>query len=192
MKQTKPVPLTPEQSGLVAANVRLVWREANRYARPAIGAGVDDLYGEGVIGLIDAVRGFDPAKGFKFSTYAVPCIQRRIWRYLSAYEGRMVPQEPESGRGDGFDMDAPAMDAVPGREREAGHDDGPPDVLPLLAGLDKLRREVVAAAYGVGGVRLVTIATLARRFHSKPKVIRAILKDALVKLRADHQQRQAA
>jgi DNA-directed RNA polymerase specialized sigma subunit len=41
---------------------------------------VEDLYSLGLIGLLKAVRRFDPAKGFKFSTIALPFILGE-WRH---------------------------------------------------------------------------------------------------------------
>ncbi len=43
-------------------------------------SGVDkeDLYGFGVIGLLDAIERYDPKKGYKFETYAVPRIRGAI------------------------------------------------------------------------------------------------------------------
>lgn len=66
---------------LVTQNMGLVHSCANRFK----GRGVDyeDLFQAGCVGLIKAASGFDPDKGFKFSTYAVPAILgeiRRIFR----------------------------------------------------------------------------------------------------------------
>jgi len=49
-------------------------------ARPFFLAGGDaeDLIQEGMLGLLSAIRNFDPARGVKFSTYAEFCIRRRI------------------------------------------------------------------------------------------------------------------
>ena len=42
----------------------------------------DDLMQAGFMGLIDALRGFDPAKGYAFSTYATPFILGAIRKEL--------------------------------------------------------------------------------------------------------------
>lgn len=42
----------------------------------------EDMYQEGVIGLMAAVDRFDPSRGVQFSTYAVPLIQGQINRFI--------------------------------------------------------------------------------------------------------------
>ena len=39
----------------------------------------------GRIGLWRAILGFEPERGFAFSTYAWPCIKHRVWRAVKAY-----------------------------------------------------------------------------------------------------------
>ena len=65
---------------LVEENAGLVWSIVRRY----YGRGVDpdDLYQLGCLGLLKAVRGFDPDFGCQFSTYAVPKIAGEIRRFL--------------------------------------------------------------------------------------------------------------
>jgi RNA polymerase primary sigma factor len=65
----------------VHANLRLVVSVANRFARPA-GTDLADMVGSGSLGLLTAVRKFDPEKGFKFSTYATWWIRQAIQRWL--------------------------------------------------------------------------------------------------------------
>jgi len=65
---------------LLEENSGLIWSVARRY----YGRGVDpdDLYQLGSLGFVKAVRGFDPAFGTQFSTYAVPKIAGEIRRFL--------------------------------------------------------------------------------------------------------------
>jgi RNA polymerase primary sigma factor len=61
---------------LVQANLFLVYRVARGYLKR--GLTLDDLIGEGSIGLIRAAEGYNPAFGTRFSTYAVYWIREAI------------------------------------------------------------------------------------------------------------------
>ncbi len=72
---------TKERDALVTGNIRLVHACANRFKDR--GVEYEDLFQAGCVGLVKAAAGFDPALGFRFSTYAVPAILgeiRRIFR----------------------------------------------------------------------------------------------------------------
>ena len=65
---------------LVEENTGLIWSVVRRYY--GRGAEPEDLYQLGCLGFLKAVRGFDPAFGCQFSTYAVPKIAGEIRRFL--------------------------------------------------------------------------------------------------------------
>ena len=65
---------------LVAANLRLVVKIANEYRRSAFH--LLDLIQEGNMGLMQAVKKFDPLKGVKLSTYAAWWIRAYIIRFI--------------------------------------------------------------------------------------------------------------
>lgn len=65
---------------LLEENAGLVWSIVRRYF--GRGADPEDLYQLGCLGFVKAVRGFDPALGYQFSTYAVPKIAGEIRRFL--------------------------------------------------------------------------------------------------------------
>ncbi len=72
---------TPEREKLITENMGLVHSCAGKFR----GKGVeyDDLFQAGCVGLVKAADGFEPERGFAFSTYAVPVILgeiRRIFR----------------------------------------------------------------------------------------------------------------
>jgi len=73
------------EEALVSEYSRLV----RACARPYFLAGGDgeDLIQEGMLGLLSAIRTFDPSKGAKFSTYAEFCVRRRIYSAIRSASG---------------------------------------------------------------------------------------------------------
>ncbi len=67
-----------ETNSLAENNLGLVHLCANRFRNKGIE--YDDLYGAGCIGLLKASKAFDPERGVRFSTYAVPVILGEIKR----------------------------------------------------------------------------------------------------------------
>ena len=65
---------------LVTANLRFVVKIANEYR--GYGARVLDLIQEGSVGLMQAVKRFDPDKGYRLLSYAVYWIRAQIHSYL--------------------------------------------------------------------------------------------------------------
>lgn len=65
---------------LVAANLRLVVKLAHEYHRNPLS--LLDLIQEGNIGLMHAVKKYDPSRGVKLSSYAVWWIRAYILRYI--------------------------------------------------------------------------------------------------------------
>jgi len=65
---------------LVASHLRLVAKIAGGYR--GYGLPIVDLIAEGNVGLMQALRKFDPDKGFRFSTYAMWWIRANIQEYI--------------------------------------------------------------------------------------------------------------
>jgi RNA polymerase primary sigma factor len=70
---------------LVRSNLRYVVSVANRYK--GFGLSLEDLINEGNIGLIHAIRRFDPDRGVKLITYAVWWIRQSIMHAIAAHTG---------------------------------------------------------------------------------------------------------
>lgn len=65
---------------LVQSHLRLVVKMAGKFKN--YGLSLPDLVAEGNLGLIQAVKKFDPTKGFRFSTYAMWWIRANIQEYV--------------------------------------------------------------------------------------------------------------
>lgn len=66
---------------LVNLNIGLVRREAYHWLQRSTES-FDDLMQVGSLGLIRAIERFDPAKGYAFSSFAIPYIRGEIQHYL--------------------------------------------------------------------------------------------------------------
>jgi len=65
---------------LVTSNLRLVVKIAYEFARAS--RNLLDLIQEGNVGLMEAVKNFDPGRGIRFPSYAVWWVRAYIYRYL--------------------------------------------------------------------------------------------------------------
>lgn len=73
--------LTKAQGMKAAENLNLARREAWRFQRRT-DMNYDDLESVAFIGLLKACHKFDPERGWKFSTYAVPVIRGELLHYV--------------------------------------------------------------------------------------------------------------
>jgi len=75
------------QKRMIQSNLRLVVNIAKRYSR--LGVPMMDLIEEGNLGLMKAVKKYNPHKGYRFSTYAAWWIKQYITRAI-ANQGKTI------------------------------------------------------------------------------------------------------
>lgn len=128
------------KQNLIAANLRLVIAIARRYRQQ----GVDwqDLVQEGTIGLNRAIEKYDPAKGYRLSTYAKWWIRRQVSRAVP------VPKErAELSQADPQFNSQPMSLNVPIADQEAT------EALDLLQSEEPLPEESVAQLHSIELIR---------------------------------------
>lgn len=72
---------------IIESNIGLINKVASKYT--GRGLELDDLFQEGVFGIIDAIKKYDLDKGFAFTTFATHDLKNRISRAAKNY-GRTV------------------------------------------------------------------------------------------------------
>jgi len=163
-RRTEPAPLSDEQRRLIEDHVGLVDYLAKRLATVSIP--FDDRWQDGMIGLIDAARDFDPARGANFATLATMKIRsamldaerdgagvliripRTRWSKMTAKERRASQphvrfrwrRSDTAGGADGsWSRDDDVIDPV------APVDDEPYDAEMIRLGLDRLGGKMAEA-----------------------------------------------
>lgn len=149
--------------GLVHHIVRQQWRGWLSY---------EQAIHVGRIGLWRAVLGFDPGRGYAFSTYAGVVIARHVWRAVHRAEKEeeavLVPVLPP------WYAD-PRTEVLGGEVQMALHT--------MVARLPALQRWIVCTYYGLDGRGGCTLAELGRRRGCSRQAIHYHLRKALIALR---------
>ena len=95
----------PAREELITHNLRLVVYIARKFETRA--AGIEDLISIGTIGLIKAVRTFQPERNIKLATYASRCIENEILMFLrktAQYRNDLSIDEPLNVDWDGNEL----------------------------------------------------------------------------------------
>jgi RNA polymerase primary sigma factor len=161
---------------IVEMNLRLVISIAK--TRVGAGYGLSECVSDGNLALIQAVDGFDFARGYKFSTYATRAIRNQLGRNkrrsirrrglsLAACEESLTA--PES------DPDEPEAEEDRGRLESA--------VRRWLGRLGERERQVLASHYGLGGVPQQTLTQIGQQLGITKERVRQIEDGARAKLR---------
>jgi RNA polymerase sigma factor (sigma-70 family) len=149
--------------GLVHHIVRQQWRGH---------LGYEEAVHAGRIGLWRAILGFDPERGYAFSSYACVAIARQVWRAveLAEREEQMIY--------------APAS-ATPCRDPRAEIEEWEVEATlhAMVKCLPTKQRWVVCTYYGLDGWGGCTLAQLGRRLGCSRQAVHYHLRKALLRLR---------
>lgn len=112
--------LVEKNMGFIIQTADLVYRSSSLEGSD-LNIDADDLVQEGSIGLLRAVDGFDPARKFKFLTYAAPAIKNAMLDLVHtermSFEHRMAAVKMKDGV-EGFGLERVYLDEIlPGDER---------------------------------------------------------------------------
>jgi RNA polymerase sigma factor (sigma-70 family) len=146
--------------GLVRWVVRQQWRGALAF---------EDAVHAGRIGLWQALRRYDPTRGTRVSTYAVPAIQRAVWAAVVADQPRpRLPAGP------------PLWGAAP-EPVEAVHQAQVQAAVHALVGQLPVRaRQVIVAHYGLGAAPPQSFAAIGRTLGISRQRVHQVHRAALV------------
>jgi len=139
--------------------------------------GGDILYEEalqaGRIGLWRAIRGYDPSRGFAFSTYAWVAIQRAIHQAVEAeWSPPTLGMEALGDQGYLLDLDEEMDQAL---IMEALYDQ--------LAHLPPRLRRIIEGRYGLMGKRVYGLEELGAELGLSAERVRQLQQEALARLR---------
>ena len=171
---------------LVEHNLRLVAHIIKKYYAAA--GDQDDLISIGVIGLIKAIRTFDPSKNTRLATYAARCVENEIFmhfRTLRRVSCEVSLSEPIDTDCEGNTLEL--MDIL-SSEEDMFENLLKSDKIALLRAylqseLDAREREIMIMRYGLNERRPLTQRETAERLGISRSYVSRIEKAAIEKLR---------
>lgn len=145
--------------------VRLVVRRQQRGGLPFA-----DALHEGRLGLWRALLGYDGQRGTRFSSYAVPAIERAVWRAVRQAEPGVGPAveamvEPSWWEDPADELHRAAVGAA---------------IRALVVELPPGPRRIVVAHHGLDGGAPVSLAALGRQLGVSRQRVHAVYQAALV------------
>ena len=138
---------------LIEHNLRLVVFIAKRFE--STGVGMEDLISIGTIGLIKAIRSFDPDKKIKLATYASRCIENEILMHLrkiSSQRAEVSIDEPLNTDWDGNELLLSDILGTDGEEisRPLEDDADREMLMRAIATLSERDRKIILLRFGIG------------------------------------------
>ena len=171
---------------LVTHNLRLVVYIAKKYESKT--AGAEDLVSIGTIGLMKAVKTFNPDKNIKIATYASRCIENEILMYLRKASNSKVEMsfdEPLSVDWDGNEL---TLRDVLGTEpdeisQEIEYDDEKRLLRYIVANLSQKEKSIMEKRFGLNGANQITQKELADDMGISQSYISRLEKRILTKIK---------
>ncbi len=172
---------------LIVHNLRLVVYISKKYESPS--ATSEDIISIGTIGLIKAVRSFDPEKNIKLATYASRCIENEILMFMrkaSQQRTEISIDEPLNIDWDGNELllsDILSSDEETAAEK-LGHEC---EQRALMEEIDKLpprERQIMELRFGLNGAKELTQKEVAERIGISQSYISRLEKKIIKEIRA--------
>lgn len=159
---------------LVRANLRLLFNELKRFQSKGVER--EELVSEGEIALWRAVEKFDYSRGYRFNTFAIRVIRRRLGGRIKAIQDkvdvtRQIDEFP-------FDTHPYRDSAEPVASEFAGS-----DLAPLLRMLPRREKEVVCLRCGLGEDEALSLAEVGAKLGISKTRVRQLELEAYAKLR---------
>lgn len=206
--ETLPPPLTKEEEEtimlqlregdetnrelLITHNLRLVVYIAKKFDSPT--ASTEDLVSIGTIGLMKAVKTYNPNKNIKLATYASRCIENEILMYLRKASNSKIEMsfdEPLSVDWDGNEL---TLRDVLGTDpddisQEIEYEDEKRLLRLVVSELPKKERDIMEQRFGLNNAKEHTQKQLADKMGISQSYISRMEKKILAKLRNEMERR---
>ena len=173
---------------LIEHNLRLVVFIAKRFE--STGVGMEDLISIGTIGLIKAIRSFDPDKKIKLATYASRCIENEILMHLrkiSSQRTEVSIDEPLNTDWDGNELLLSDILGTDGDEisRPLEDDADRAMLMQAIATLSERDRKIILLRFGIGREEDATQKEVARMLGISQSYISRLEKRIIRHLRGE-------
>ena len=173
---------------LIEHNLRLVVYIARKFENT--GVGIEDLISIGTIGLIKAVKTFDPHKKIKLATYASRCIENEILMFLrrtSRQKLEVSLDEPLNTDWDGNELLLSDVLGTDGDEisRSMEDDADRKMLMDAIAELDERERTIIIMRFGLCGTHEYTQKEVADIMGISQSYISRLEKRIILRLRRD-------
>ncbi len=173
---------------LVIHNLRLVVYIAKKFESPK--TSTEDLVSIGTIGLMKAVKTFNPEKNIKLATYASRCIENEILMYLrkaSNSKAELSFDEPLSTDWDGNELTLRDVLGSEGDEVSLGieSDDEKRMLREVITRLSDKEKRIIMMRFGMNGCRVHTQKELADILGISQSYISRLEKRILSKIKKE-------